>query len=186
MEASLALKNKKIMGQLSPQKLHEIFINSIKDIVVYHSDLNKKPLEVDLEIAFPSKIRLYLYNLTDPPGGRTIGELKIQLIVPGQLRNCKGELNTSDNRIVLLAGYKPDIEVFVLWDAGLYPTFTYSRNIQVYTDAINSAIAGEIGLQERKLRVKIVETVVAVRSDMLIKGILKRMQLTIDRITNNL
>jgi len=34
----------------------------------------------------PPKLRVYIYNATYLPGGRTMGEHKIQLIVPAQLR----------------------------------------------------------------------------------------------------
>lgn len=170
------------MSQLPLPILHKKFLDPLGANVRNHGDIGVKPLEIDLNIPFPSKIRLYLYNLTDPPGGRTIGELKIQLIAPGQRRNSLGQLNTDDNRIVLLGGYNDDLDVFVFWDSGFYFTFKFSRNIQVYTDAVNIALAGKIGIQQRKLRGNKLEKVVAVRSDMLLSGIEKRMQLTLERI----
>lgn len=172
------------MSLLPLPMLHAKFLDCLGLKVISHSDIEIKPLEVDLNVPFPSKIRLYLYNLTDPPGGRTLGELKIQLIVPGQKRKAIGELNTDDNRIILLGGYNDDLDVFVFWDSGFYFTFKFSRNIQIYTDAINTALAGKIGIHERKLRGNKIEKVVAVRSDMLLSGIEKRMQLTLERLVD--
>ena len=131
----------------------------------------------------PPKVRVYLYTATHPPGGRTTGEHKIQLIVPGQDRGQRGDFDYSDGRIVLLAGYEPELDVFILWDAGLYRDFSYSRNVQVKAETVYTAFAGRIGRQMRKLRKVGGETVIAARSGKLGDAIVERMTYTLRRLT---
>jgi hypothetical protein len=169
--------------KLSPKKLHERFIELIEDDVIQLSDISKKPLEVDLKQPLPSKIRLYIFNMTDPPGGRTLGEMKVQLILPGQQRGTRADFDTSDGRIVLLAGYNSFTDVFVFWDAGMYYNISYSRNVQAYTEAINEAIAGNIAEHKRKLWEGGWEISIAVRSDKLKEAIQRRVKRTIERIS---
>jgi hypothetical protein len=121
------------------------------DKVADHADLGEKPLEVDLVPPLPTRIRVYMYNATDPPGGRPLGEHKVQLIVPGQERDERGNFDDSGLRMPVLVGYAPHEEVFVVWDAALYCDFAYSRNVQVKTETIAAAIAGQVGRQTRHL-----------------------------------
>lgn len=171
------------MSRLGVKDLHRCFLKALGDDVIATSDVSQKSLEVDLRYPLPPKIRLYIYNITDPPGGRTIGEGKIQLIVRGQQRGTRGSFDDSDERIVLLSGYKEDVNVFVFWDAGMYSNFSYSRNVQVYTETINAAVGGAIAEQTRNLRGLGEEIAIAVRADNLRQGILKRIQRTIERIS---
>lgn len=170
----------------SKNKLHSIFVSVLRDSVIWHSDVKYSPLEVDLKPPLPNLIRLYLYNATRPPGGRTLGEHKIQLMVFGQKKGELGRFNNTDNRIVLLAGYQPEDEVFILWDAGFYPTFTHSRNIQVKSETIIFALAGMIGKQNRRIRGMRhmgEEVVLTATSKNLEEAIMERMRLTCLRLT---
>lgn len=157
--------------------------------VLSHSDWDTKPFEIDLASPLPQRVRVYMYNATRPPGGRPLGEHKVQLIVPGQARDQRGSFDHSDGRIVMLVGYAAEEDVFVLWDAGLYADFAWSRNVQVKAETIISASAGKIATQERHLRPPsgktVTETVVAVRSRDLMDGFLKRMDMTRERLMND-
>lgn len=171
------------MCRLEQHQLHEVFLRSLGKAVVSHSDIDIKPLETDLNAPdLPHRVRVYLYNATDPPGGRTLGEHKIQLIVPGQIRGGTGTFDDSGGRIVLLCGYNASTDVFILWDAGMYPEFTYSRNVQVMQETITSALAGNVALQNRRIRGRGMEIIVAARSDNLKKAIEQRMKLTRQRM----
>src|ERR1017187_1052950 len=136
--------------KLTTEELNMVFIKTLSDFVVTHSDVAAKPLEVDLRCPLPPKVRVYLFNATYPPGGRAMGEHKIQLMVPGQGRNERGNFDSSGGRIPLLIGYRPDIKVFVLWDAEMYPDFAYSRNVQVLPETIYEAFAQGLGRQIRR------------------------------------
>jgi hypothetical protein len=127
-----------------------------------------------------------MYNATRPPGGRPLGEHKVQLIVPGQSRGQRGSFDNDGGRIVLLVGYAAEEDVFVLWDAGLYSDFAWSRNVQVKGRTIIDATAGKIATQERQLRPatgkSAVETVLAVKARNLAEAIERRMELTRQRL----
>lgn len=138
--------------QLPTEQLHRVFLDALDGHAMEHTPIDDKPLDVDLAPPLPSRIRAYIYNATHPPGGRTMGEHKVQLIVPGQQRGERGNFDYSGGRIVLLFGYEPELEVFVLWDAGVYRDFSFSRNVQVKAKTIYKAYALGIGLQHRRLR----------------------------------
>lgn len=162
--------------------LHEVFLNALGNRVSSYGDLDQKPLDVDLRNPLPPKIRLYIYNATHPPGGRTPGEHKIQLIVPGQMRGERGDFNHSDGRLVLLVGYEPELDVYILWDAGLYRQFSYSRNVQVKAETVYKAYASGIDVQKRSLRDVGEENVVAARGEKLSNAILLRTKLSLQRL----
>jgi hypothetical protein len=170
------------LEKLDQHELHSKFIESLGKNVLWHSGFKSKPIEIDLIPPMPPRIRLYIYNVTHPPGGRTLGEHKIQLIVPGQARGAYSSFDDSDGRIVILAGYQPEVDVFVLWDAGLYPVFSYSRNVQVRPETVYAAIAGKIGLQERFLRGQGKEIVITASPRQLGQALVRRIELTRERL----
>lgn len=170
------------MKTLKPQELHKVFIEALQNEVVNHSDFEEKPLLVDLRPPLPSRIRVYLFNATHPPGGRTLGEHKIQLIVPGQNRGQRANFDDSDGRMVILAGYEAETEVFILWDSGMYPKFSYSRNVQVRAETIYCAFAGKIGEQERYIRSQGKEVVITARKEQLADALKLRRKRTMERL----
>jgi hypothetical protein len=67
------------------------------------------------------RTRLYLWTVTpdrSAAGARPAGEYKIQLILPTQPRDWRGNLDLTGAFTVLL-GYSPDFGVFVGWEARL-------------------------------------------------------------------
>lgn len=84
--------------RLRQAELSAVFLHALGDTVTWHNGLESKPFEVDINTLYPKRLRVYLYNATYPPGGRTLGERKIQLIVPGQPRGARGNLDNSDGR----------------------------------------------------------------------------------------
>ena len=169
-------------NKLDVRDLHRLFISALDGGVASVSDLESKPLLVDLHLPLPMKIRLYIFNITHPPGGRTPGEHKIQLIVPGQGRGESGQFDHSSGRLVVLAGYSEDSDVFVLWDAGLYPEFSYSRNVQVNPETVYAAASGRLVTQDRRLRGQGVEKVIAAPPPKLKDALQLRAQLTVKRL----
>lgn len=167
---------------LRHNEIHERFVEALDGRVVWSSDVESKPLEIDLVPPLPSQVRLYAFNLTHPPGGRTTGEHKIQLIIPGQTRGERGNFDLSGGRIVLLSGYEPETDVFVLWDSGMYPDFPYSCNVQVRAETVYAAYAGQIAEQERALRGRGIETVIATKADRLDEAIRRRADLSLRRL----
>jgi hypothetical protein len=123
-----------------------------------------------------------VYNATVPPGGRATGEHKIQLIVPGQARGQRGNLDHSGGRIPLLIGYQNEMDVFILWDAALYQDFAYSRNVQVKAETIFEAFAGKIARQSRHLGNHQAEVVLAARPPQLADVIIERYKILVRRL----
>jgi hypothetical protein len=168
--------------RLSVEKLHETFLAALDDSVISHSDVQTKPLEVDLSSPLPPRLRVYLYNATFPPGGRTMGEHKVQLIVPGQVRGERGNFDNSGGRIPILAGYRPDLSIFMLWDAEMYVDFSYSRNVQVMAETVYEAFAQGIGRQQRNLWTHDAEIVITADARHLRQALLERQQETLRRL----
>ncbi len=175
--------------RVGQEEMHRRLIQALSPLIVRHGPFEAKPLEIDLAAPLPQRVRIYMYNATRPPGGRPLGEHKVQLIVPGQGRGDRGAFDHGDGRIVLLVGYAAEEDVFVLWDAGLYADFAWSRNVQVKGHTIIDATAGKIATQERRLRPasgrSVVETVVAAKTRNLAEAIERRMELTRQRLMND-
>jgi hypothetical protein len=167
---------------LSIMDLNNIFISSLGEKFLKSGDISNRPIEVDLSPPLPHKIRIYLYNLTHPPGGRTLGEHKIQIILPDHKNSQRAEFDDSDGRIVILGGYDSENRVFVLWDAGLYVNNPFSRNVQVKPETVYEAIAGKIGFQQRNIRGQGIETLVTCPRKRLPEALCIRVSLTRKRL----
>ena len=176
--------------RMTPAELHAELLAALSGLVVGHSDLGVKPLELEMEGSLPLRARVYMYNATRPPGGRPAGEYKVQLVVPNHPRGERGNFDFSDGLTVLLVGYAAEDAVFVLWDAGAYRNFAYSRNVQVKSEAILAAFSRGIGLQERRLRPRgglmVQETVVAATGEHLAKAIGMRVDLSRRRLLDEM
>ena len=168
--------------KLSVEDLHCTLLNALGDSVAGNSPARIKPLEVDLNNPLPPKLRVYMYNATYPPGGRTMGEHKIQLIAPGQSRNGRGNFDSSGGRIPLLVGYRADLKIFMLWDAELYVNFAYSRNVQIMPETVYEAFARGIAKQKRSLWTADKEIVIASDATHLKQAILERQRETLGRL----
>lgn len=169
------------------EELHRRLVQALGVAVVRsHAPWDQKPFELDLAPPLPQRVRVYMYNATRPPGGRPLGEHKVQLIVPGQRRGERASFDNGDGRIVLLIGYGAEEDVFILWDAGLYSEFAWSRNVQVKAETIIQASAGKLATQDRQLRPTsgrpTVETVLAVKPRRLAEALVRRMELTRERL----
>ena len=173
------------MVTLKTRDLHARFLEALSDKITSVSDLGQKPLLLDLQYPLPPKVRLYLFNITHPPGGRTPGEHKIQIIIPGQKRGERAELDHSNGRLVILAGYSADSDVFVVWDAELYPSIPFSRNVQAHPDTVYAAAAGRIAIQKRRIRGQGVEKVIAAPPNKLREALQLRFEYTLSRLLEN-
>lgn len=168
--------------QLSAEQLHEAFIGALDGRVRSHSSISAKPLEADLAAPLPSRVRVYLYNATHPPGGRTMGEHKVQLMLPGQQRGERANFDHSGGRIVFLVGYEAEMAVFILWDAGLYRDFPFSRNVQVKAETIYEAYATGLAVQQRRLWGQATEVLIAAFAPRLADAIQMRTDLSLSRL----
>lgn len=162
------------MPRLSSYELNAAFVAALGDQVVHVNNLYSPVMTLELAAPPPERLRVYLFNATNPPGGRSTLEHKIQLIVPGQSRAARGNFDFSDGRAVVVAGKVEDQDVYVLWDASLYRDFAAFSNVQVHTETIQEALAAQaITTQPRRLRLGD-ETVIVAPSALLADAIRMR------------
>lgn len=158
-------------------RLHRAFLDGLRDHILAHGDLNTKPLELDLALPLPPYLRLYLYSLV--VGGRSRrGEFKAVLRVPGQLVGGYGTFDHSGGQLAMLAAYRSDLDVFVLWDASLHERFKHGGNMQVKDTVVAQAAATGWAEQRRQLRSGITEIVLACRSSSLPRALADRVTWT--------
>lgn len=140
--------------KLKKEQLYKLFVDGLGGKVESHTALDKPPLLVDLCQPYQLRMRVYLYNCTNPPGGRSLDEYKIQIILPGQPRGQRGSLDFSDQRMPILAAYavigeEIDDGVFILWDPFMHPDFAYSANMQVKSETIIKALGETVAVSRR-------------------------------------
>jgi hypothetical protein len=120
------------MTRLGDTELNQAVANALGAAVARLRDIKAPVLELELVRPYPRRLRVYRYNATNPPGGRstTAPEHKIQLAVPGQVKGQRANFNYSGGRAVLLIGKVEDTDAFVLWDASIYRNFPHSRTFK--------------------------------------------------------
>ena len=131
--------------RLSQRELQDLFLTDLGAWAEKVENNGRKPLMLRLKYPFNRKLKIYLFNCTAPPGGRSIDEFKVQLILDGQRRGERGKIDTSDGRTTLIVGYAtPFIDVYggiwVLFELDKHKEFAYSANIQVYLRQILPAL----------------------------------------------
>lgn len=131
--------------RLSKQVLNKTFLDGLGDRVKWHNGVLSSPLLIDLFAPLPLRLRVYLFNCTNPPGGRSLNEYKFQVILPGQQRGDRACLDYSDGRLPIIAAfvYEGTSGVFLLWDAYKHKDFAYSANMQVKADVIIQALCSK-------------------------------------------
>ncbi len=168
--------------KLKKQELNKLFIEGLGDRVVWSSDEDSAPLLIDVITNTGSEYRLraYLFNLTNPPGGRAADEYKAQLILPGQKKKERASLDYSDGRMPLLVAYAQEGKdgIFVLWDADKHDQIAFSSNIQVKSDAILMAMYKEVVRSRRANN----EIIVSARPQYLYEAIKERISIMKERI----
>lgn len=161
--------------RLRKNELNRLFLEGLGNKVEWHSGEESAPLLVDLTSPLALRLRVYLFNCTNPPGGRALDEYKIQIILPGQKRGERGVLDYSMGRMPVLAAFVPEGTegVFLLWDADKHEDFSYSANMQVKSAVIIQALYSNIASTTRKTG----ETILAVRPQHLYSAIQRRLEI---------
>ena len=141
-------------SRLSSEELDKQFIAAVGTAAVVSASTDAAgELVVELLPPLPRRVRVYLYNATNPPGGRPTPEHKIQLMVAGQRKGERANFDWSDVDLVLLCGYVSEYDVFAFWDASLHRNFAHSTNLQIKTAIVKSAAASDsIQRQDRRLK----------------------------------
>ena len=166
--------------RLRKQKLNRLFIDGLGDRVQFHNDEDSVPLLIDLKPPYSLKLRVYLFNCTNPPGGRALDEYKVQVILPGQVRGRRASLDFSEGRMPILAAYvnEGNNGVFVMWDANKHDGFAYSTNMQVKAEIIIKAFCSPLALSKRKNN----EIIIACRPQYIYEAICRRIEIMTQEI----
>lgn len=159
--------------RLSTTELQDRFVAAVGPTALIAASMDASgELVVELRPPLPSRVRVYIYNATDPPGGRPTPEHKIQLT--GQRRGERGELDWSGVDLVLLCGYVAEHDVFVFWDAALHIDFAYSKNLQVRTANVRDAAASGVRVRQNRRLQTGMEVVICAPSQTVIEAIDER------------
>jgi hypothetical protein len=105
-----------------------------------------------------------MYTLVGGVGTKRANEFKAILRVPGQPVGKYGSFDFSDDRLAVLVAYRPELDVFVLWDASLHARFKNGGNIQVRDTTVFTAAASGRAEQARNLTGNVREVVIACQS----------------------
>lgn len=168
---------------LSKAELHTKIVMALGEHCTMASDTSRIPFLVEVERL--GTMAFYAFTLTAPPGGRPTGEYKVQLMVPGQARRTRGDLDFTDSAFVVIAGWSPEEDVFALWDAYAHSNFAYSQNLQVAGRYVWLAMTERLTYCRRGLRSGGgTETVVLTRSEGLFDALGERMRLSAERLAS--
>lgn len=131
------------------EALQKQFVEALSDNVIWHSDYSERPLLVDIVEPIRTRIVVYLFPATNPPGGRKPDEYKFNLAVPNQNRGQKGNFDSGAG-IVILASYVEDLDIFVLYDPEKHKDFAYNANVQCKSDLLYGALDTKVSFSSKK------------------------------------
>jgi hypothetical protein len=162
------------MPGLPKHVLADHIIQALGSDLLSHGSTADVPLDLNIRGLVP--VVVYAFTVSDPPGGRDADELKIQLIVPGQVKKQRADFDSPNGAFIVLLGYSPGHNVFVLWDAYKHKNFAYSKNCQVRLAEIKDAQISGIGHKTRVLGDGASERIIVARPDHLAKAIGERIR----------
>jgi hypothetical protein len=160
------------------RRLHQAILKALDRRVERHSDLNLKPMLIDLTASEPLRLRLYVYSLVGGAGERARREYKVVLRVPAQNIGEYGGFEHSPDRFTTVIGYDVDLDVFVLWDASLHPRFKNGGNLQVRDGTVRVAAAAGASQAIRRLSGGAQEVVFACQTPRFMDGLRARIMST--------
>lgn len=167
--------------KLSVPELHTKLLSALGEHVIWHSSIAEKPLWVQLGPPYVWKLKIYLYNCTNPPGARQAGECKSQIILPGQKRGTRGKFELEPDAITLLMGYAnflgDDEGTFILWELRKHMEFAYSANVQVSLSTLLDSLTDPLFARVKRGNG---EWVVVCQPHMIYQAIKKRVDVDIE------
>jgi len=126
------------MPSLPQSVLHAKLRAALPQGTTFSSGEDLHPAVADIPGVGPS--RIYLWTVTHIEStDRPPDEFKIQLILPGQSRQERGQLDLSGPHTAFLLGYSPDFGVFVAWEARLHERFSFSATVYVKESLLEDA-----------------------------------------------
>lgn len=146
------------------------------------ADLAVKPLELDLLLPLPPRLRIYAFMATQHASERQPDTYKVQLThVSRTPEGMRWKFSRADGARPVLLGFAAALDLFILWDADVNDAgegFTYSKSIQAPPEVVYGALAHGIATDTRRVRAVGEERIVAVRRSRLAEGLLRRIELS--------
>lgn len=146
------------------------FVEALGTAVISHSDFDERPLAVDITEPIRTKLIVYIFPATHPPGGRSADEYKFNLAVPNQERGQKGNFDNSEG-IVILASYEEELDVFVLYDPEKHKDFAYNANVQCKSALLYDALDNKVAFATKNNG----EVLMAARPEYLLQALRHRL-----------
>ncbi|MFC7070609.1 AAA family ATPase [Halobaculum lipolyticum] len=147
----------------SPSAPREALLAALDEYVIEHSDVGSNPLDVNLDEPLPEKVRFYVFETS-----RSSDIHGWAINVRTGSTNDDGKVVTkADDRLVILAGYSAEHDVFTFWDDSLYEHYGDPgdpHKSYVKDETLEEAQEHGQSIQSRRLRTrgKGVETVLSV------------------------
>lgn len=168
------------LPKLSTADLHGLFLAKSGGTLAPGSSSLVKPLLVCMPPPWSAQLRVYIYNISNTPGGRHPDEHKIQMKLPGVEEAAS--LDFTPPYITILAGARSDLGAIVLWDAELFSEFTPNRSIYVRGEDLYRGLREGIHTSRRQVGQGLrTEEVVICREDHLPQALRLRLELTMRR-----
>lgn len=170
--------------------LHRILVRSLLPVVREMPDdeeLKGKPLELELDLPLPPRLRFYMFLATQHESERQPDTYRIQLTTGEEVSGGRRRFSRTDGIRPVLIGFDPRLDVFIIWDADVNDAgggFKYSQGVQAPPEVVYGALADGMSQGSRNVqRAKRSEMIVAVRRERLIEGLLRRIELSNNAIT---
>lgn len=125
--------------RISQANLQLMFTHDIGECVKQCLNIGSKPLYLICGTPINCRLKVYIFNCTNPPGGRKHDEFKSQLIIENQKKGERGCLTEGPGEFVLVVGYATpfgasDDGVYIIWETERHREFSFSANLQIKLD----------------------------------------------------
>jgi hypothetical protein len=168
-----------------PSVLHRVLARALLPCLrefPSEEQLRAKPLLLKLQLPLPPSLRCYLFQATQHESERQMDTFRVQLTA-GEPASYERMVFSREGGVrPVLMGFDPRLEVFIIWDADVNDDgggFKFSQGVQVPPTIVYHAAASGISEGVRNVRrAARQETIVAVRADRLVDGLLRRIELS--------
>lgn len=126
-------------SKLKQSELQAMFVHDLGACVKACVDNGTKPLYLTCGAPVNCKLKVYIFNCTNPPGGRKHDEFKSQLIIENQRKGDRGRLTEGPGEFVLVVGFATPFDgrddgVYIIWETEKHREFSFSANLQIKLD----------------------------------------------------
>ncbi len=169
--------------KLKQVELQKMIREDMQQCIIESSNTGTKPLYLTCGAPLNCKLKIYLFNCTNPPGGRKHDEFKSQLIIENQKKSERGRLTEEFGEFVLIIGYavpfgNQDKGVYIIWETEKHREFSFSANLQVKLDPMLETTEKNVVLYTKGSG----EVVVIARREHIVEAIKKRLDVDLENM----